>query len=239
MSSTSKPLSPERQQIEDALDQSTYFDWKDDSIRLICTTRPPGHNPAYGMSFTDYKKNRASMQSSEDVEKVRLSFCFPTFITNVSADMAIRNNLSHYRFLVLIIEMGLIHFQRDYHDQYTKVRETREGLFDSLQTDENERIYKQIQKHVIVFPDMPKGKHITPTVPEWLGNAVKEISVYLNMTTTDFVYLCWCLGVSNSMKGSNLPKQITKLIDRSIETFNFEFVAYQKQIDFNYNQMEI
>ena len=235
---THAPLPPEQQAIADSLDTALQFDWSEDSIRLICTTRAPPHNPAYGMSFAEYKKNRSSITTTNDAEKIRLSFCFPHFITNVSADMAIRNNLSHYRFLVYIIELGLIHFQRDYHDRYSDIRSIREGMFDSLTTDENERIYKQIQKHVISFPDMARGKHITPTVPEWLGNAVKEMSVYLNMTTTDFVYLCWCLGISNSMKDSNLPRQITKLISESLNTFNYEFGAYEKQLTFNFLQME-
>jgi hypothetical protein len=224
-------LTPEQEQLRQALDENTEYPWQDDQILLICTNPVPNH-PAYGMTFSEYKKHRNDIISSDDKEKVRLSVRLPVFIARVSADMALRNKVSsHYRFLVLILELGMINFQKDYHEKYQIIKSGRNDMYVKLNTGKNQRLYEQLDKQSIdMCFDMRKAKHMTPTVAEWLANSANDIATYLNMNTTDFAFLCWCIGVSKTMDDGDLPLQVKLEINKRIQHFDQEITFYSDRI---------
>jgi hypothetical protein len=228
---SNKSLTPEQEQLRQALDQSTEYSWQDDQILLVCTTPVPNH-PAYGMTFSEYKKHRNDIISSDEKEKVRMSIRLPSFIARVSADMAIRNHVSsHYRFLVLILELGMINFQRDYHDKYQIIKSGRNDMYVRLNTERNQLLYEQLDKQSIdMCFNMRRAKHMTPTVAEWLANAANDIATYLNMNTTDFAFLCWCIGVSKTMDDEDLPVRVKLEITNRIQHFDHEITFYSDRI---------
>lgn len=223
-------LTPEQEQLRQALDENTEYPWQDDQILLVCTSPVPNH-PAYGMTFSEYKKHRNDVISSDDKEKVRLSTRLPAFINRVSADMALRNGVSHYRFLVLILELGMINFQKDYHEKYQIIKSGRNDMYKRLSTEKNRRLYEQLDKQFIDMEIVARGsKHMTPTVAEWLANATNDIATYLNMSISEFVVLCWCIGVSKSMEAEDLPLQVKLEITKKLQYFDQEITFYSDRI---------
>lgn len=204
------------------------YEWKDDQIQLICASAVP-HHPAYGMSFPEYKKNRNALTSSDDVEKVRLSFRLTPFMSMVSSALATRHKLSHYRFLILVIELGMINFQKDYQDDYETIKQFRENMLAHLSDDEQSHQFMQLEKQTVDMGIISRTyKCFTPTVAEWLANTVRDTSVYLNMSTSDFVNLCWCLGIERTMP--DVPPQVHKYAIKQIKQFDREFGEYHKRI---------
>lgn len=227
--STAPPLSAEEQSIHEALDQSQQFDWKDDAIRIICASAVP-HHPAYGISFEEYKNNRTKY-SDDEQETTRIASRLPKFISRVSSDMAIMHKISHYRFIVLILELGMIHFKHDYADMYETIRHGREVMFNSLTTERNRMLYEQLDKQNIGMTcTSATRKLITPTVPLWLGDSVRETATYLNMSVSDFVFLCWCIGISKTIPKERIPNMIQLEITSTLSFFKFEFEVYSDRI---------
>ena len=204
------------------------------TIRLLCVEAFQKHQ-AYGMLFEEYQRKRSQFMDSDDSERKRLSFYFPKFPARVSSDLAIINNTSHHRFLILMIELGLITFHVDYHDEYKIVKDGRPSIFNHLTTTSNHHLYLQIEKQTIVLNSgtgykQGGSKHFVPSVPEWLYNAAMDAAVYLNMSISDFIYLCWCIGVQNSLPEDMVPKIVG---DHTLEvcyTFKMELQEYSDRI---------
>jgi hypothetical protein len=229
---TPKQIRPEQYQeyeltqIEDN-PGTEYFEWKDDVIYTMCTSVVPNH-PAYGMNFRDYVKNRNRVTDT-DQEKIRLGFRLPSFVSHVSADMSIIYGMSYYHFLTMIIELGMIYFQKDYYEKYTNIKEFRTGLYNSISNTRNRELYEQLERQTIQLCDAKrKSMLVTPSVPEWLGHAVKNTAVYMNVSCSDFVNVLWCIGVQKSM--DNIPSEVTKDIIITLRKFDFEMDMYSVRI---------
>ena len=175
-----------------------YYDWRDDSIRIVCTSVVPNH-PAYGVSFKEYITQRNQYVGDENGEKVRLSVRLPSFISHVSADFAARYRISYYRFLIMIIELGMINFQKDYCEEYTDIKNVQEYMLDNLKNENQRFFYNKAENQIMAFNISRKERQVTPTVADWLGNAIKDTAIYLNISQSDFVLLCWCIGVKKTI----------------------------------------
>lgn len=230
---------PYQTEEEIAVEQSeqTEYDWSNDSIRIVCATAIDNH-PAYGLTFSEYKKRRWEFLNNDDKDTIRIGFRLPPFIGQISADMALSNGLPHYRMLILLVELGLIHFQRDYHDHYQIIRAIRSNMSTTLATEDARAHYEQARKYTIVMLNYSRdSKVLTPTVSEWLGNAVKDTAVYLNMSVSEFSYLCWCIGVSNSMRG-DLQPAVQSEVDKVLKHFDFQIGMYTRFIETILDGME-
>lgn len=227
--SHSLPPSPEEQQYEESLNPVTEYEWSDDAIKLIFASYVPNH-PAYGMTFSEYRKHRLASYSEEESETVRIHFRMPNLLTAVSSDLAIRNGVSSYSFMMQVIEQGVIHFMRDYHDQCDAVKNGKAGMIDKLEDEESERKYVQIVKQTIALEARERGSRcLTPSVKKWVGNYIKEIAIDLNMTASDFAFLSWCIGTKVAVP--NLPERVKFHIENKISLFNSELDAYIKRIN--------
>lgn len=212
------------------------------TIQLLVTEAVPRH-AAYGMMFDEYAKQRSRFTEYDDSEKKRLSFYFQRLPSRVSSDLAFTYKTSHHRFMILIIELGLITFHVDYHDEYNMAKTIRKKVFDGVETETNLKQYMQIEKQTIELGSgagrmQGSTKHFVPSVPEWLYNAVTDASIYLNMSISDFTYLCWCIGVRNNLPDSVLPKIMGQKFDDTINTFNFELNEYIDSINIHIDKME-
>jgi hypothetical protein len=213
------------------------------TIQLLVVEAIPKH-AAYGMMLDEYQKQRSRFSAYDDTEKKRLSFYFPSFYGRIAGDMAIIHDVSQYRFLTLLTEIGLITFQYDYHDDYSEVRGCRKELVSCITSDTNRDLYTQLERHTLdlcssVGARMGKAKHFVPTVPEWLYNAITDTATNLNMSTSDFIYLCWCIGVVNALPESSIPEFVGKDINDIIKRFGRELKEYSYQVSNTLERMKI
>lgn len=202
------------------------------TIELIVTEAFPKHD-AYGMLFADYHAKRSCMQGYDESDKKRLSFRFPAYFAHVAADIALLQKVSLHRSIVLLVELGLIHFQVDYHDSYADIRTWRTDSYKNLKTEESLRKYRRMERHGVVIGSAVTGRaspQFVPSVPEWLYNAVMDIKSYLNMSGSDFVFFCWCYGCINCMTDDQIPEIIREDIKKSCNEFDYEIREYQRQI---------
>jgi hypothetical protein len=211
------------------------------TIQMICVEAIPRH-AAYGMMFDEYQKQRSRFSSYDTSEKKRLSFYFPAFHGRIAADLAIMHNTSQYHFMVLIVELGIITLKYDYHDDYSVIQDCRKELFGNLTTDYNQSLYMQLEQHTIEMCSgmgsrMGKSRHFTPTVPDWLYNAVSDTAVNLNMSTSDFVYLCWCIGASTAIQEDRIPGIVGKDFSAILSRFKMNFESYVFQVQNTLSRM--
>lgn len=133
----------------------------------------------------------------------------------------------------------MIYFQKDYCEQYTTIRDFRSSMYRSLLNKRNGSVYMQMEKQTI---DIGKCKRdsplVTPTVPLWLSNAVKDTATYLNISCSDFVNLLWCIGVKKSMRDENVPSLILLEVQDTIEKFDFEIEMAAERIEHLENKLE-
>lgn len=212
------------------------------TIQLICVEAIPRH-AAYGMMFEEYARQRSRFSDYDSSEKKRLSFYFPTFHGRIAADLAILHDTSQYHFMVLVVELGIISFKFDYHDDYTVIKDCRKSLFKLLTTEYNHALYMQLEQHTIEMCSgmgsrMGKTKHFTPTVPEWLYNAVSDTAVNLNMSTSDFVYLCWCFGISKAIQEDLIPEVVGRDLSAILSRFKMNFESYVFQVQSTMDRMK-
>ena len=197
---------------------------------------------AYGMLFEEYKKQRNRFSGYDDSEKKRLPFRLPAFQRRAAADLAILHDTPFYHFVVLVVELGLITFQYDYHDEYMQIRDGRKQIFSNLKTEDAQSLYMQLEQHTIEMCSgtgsrSGKSALLTPTVPEWLYNAISDISMNMNMSVSDFVYMCWCTGVQNSLEEHMIPEMVGRDISGITSRFKRSLDGYHYQIKSTIDRM--
>jgi len=205
------------------------------TIELAVIEGFPKHE-AYGMMFETYQRKRAQFSEYDPSEKKQMSFYFQGFPARVALDLALINKLPAYYFLVTMIELGLIHFQVDYHDEYIIVKEGRQKVFALLRSDTAKKNYNQIERQTISLGAAAgyrsgKAKHFSPSVPKWLYNAIMDTSNYLNMPVSDFCYLCWCISASNCFPNEMIPEMVDREICNVVQEFEFELKHYSTRIE--------
>lgn len=193
------------------------------TIQMVVTEAFPKHD-AYGMLFKDYHAERAKMAGYDPSEKKRLSSRFPNYFAHIATDIALVNKVSTYRTLILLIELGMIHFRVDYHDEYKHIMDARNRLYNEIITDSDKKLYRQVEKHTIELTQMKGGActHFVPHVPEWLYNSITDVKGYLNISVSDFVFFCWCYGCLNCFAENEIPAPILSDIKKVVDDFDFE-----------------
>ena len=204
------------------------------TIQSIVTEGFEKHQ-AYGMSFGEYRIQRSRLSNYDETTKKRLSYYLPPFYARIAADLAFINHSSVHHFMIMMIELGLIHFQVDYHDDYIIIKEGRTKLFNQLETVDGENNYMQLDKQTITLGSCTGAKfgtvkHFVPSVPEWLYNATTEVSKYLNMSGSDLVFLSFCIGIINCLEENRIPYTVTRNAKTICNQFDYEIKVYSKRI---------
>jgi hypothetical protein len=213
------------------------------TIQLLVVEAIPKH-AAYGMLFEDYIKQRKKFMSYDETEKKRLSFYLPLFPAMMSSDYATAFDISYHQFLVFMVELGLITFMYDYHDQYQTVKEGKKTLSKLVTSERNRIYYLQMDKQTICIGSCGgfkngKTKHFSPTVPEWLYNAITDSATYINMSISDFVYLCWCVGMKSALTNDQANPILDKDNTGILTSFDHEFSIYADRIEHSLIEMKL
>ncbi len=213
------------------------FDWR--AIRMLCVEAIPKHK-AYGMSFKEYRERRESVLDEDTTERKRLSFYMPSIQAAVAIPYSIEYRCSYHRFILLLIELGLIKFQYDYHDEYSAIKRVREKSISMLTGSmESEVKFMTFSKQSIDILASGAGfrnggsKHFVPSVPEWLYNSIADVSVYLNISISDVAYLCYCIGFSTCIPNAN--EYAKDACDQIISKFSAQLNVYSGIIKTIYN----
>ena len=212
------------------------------TIQLLVVEAIPKH-AAYGMMFDEYIKQRRQFSQYDSTEKKRLSFYIPLFPAMMSADYATEFKISYHQFIVFMVEIGLITFMYDYHDQYQTVKEGKQTLSKLVTSERNRIYYLQMDKQTICLgscgsKQATKAKHFTPNVPEWLYNAITDSANYINMSISDFVYLCWCVGMQNSLPNDQANSILDKDNAAILGSFDHELTIYSSRINYTLKEMK-
>lgn len=220
------------QSLLEDIPEEDRFDWQ--TTKALCVGDVRKHR-AYGMGIKEYAQRRKEFMDADDGDKRRMSFYLPTFHAMLSTDMASTLNMSTHRFSILIIELGLINFQVDYHDKYQIAKNRRKPLHMSVKTERDGVIYQQLGKQTISVNSSAghrqgRCKHSTPYVPLWLYDAVLEVSENLNMSISDLVYICWCIGISKAMDKNCICELLQKELHTVMSSFIIELDIYTKRI---------
>lgn len=195
------------------------------------------------MMLEDYQKQRARFIQSDTSETKQLSFYLPAFYGRVVVDLSILSKISHYRFLILLCELGIITFQHDFYDNYHTIRDGRQKICSLLDTSSNRSLYMQLNMHVIELESgsgyrSGKAKRFIPMVPIWLHNAISETAANLNMGNSDFVFLCLCIGIVNALPEDDIPKLVGEEMSEIIHGFELGLSGYTYQIEDTLKRMK-
>lgn len=220
------------QMLEEEIPIEDRFDWQ--TTKALCVGDVRKHK-AYGMNIEEYAKNRRSYMDSDDTERHRLSYYLPKFPAMLTLDMANSIDMSTHRFMILLIELGLINFQVDYHSKYQIAKKHRRDIHKQVRTQKAKTYYMQLDKQTISLSTGSGhrngiSKHFSPSVPLWLYDAVTEVAANLNMSISDLVYICWCIGVSKTMPNDCVCKMLDEEINTIMDIFITEFEIYIKRI---------
>ena len=202
------------------------FDWQ--AIRMLCIEAVPKHR-AYGMLFPEYKKNRERLLDEDTTEKRRLSFYFPKIDAAVGKTYAAEFGCSYHRFMLLIIELGIIKFQHDYQDNYSTMKRIHKNARQMIDSNGDLGLckFEQFAQQGIYLGTAsgPKDnrKHFAPNVPEWLYNAISEISEYMGVCMSDMIYLCYCIGMTSAIPFELKSCVIEKRSKEVIASFEMQF----------------
>ena len=77
---------------------------------------------------------------------------------------------------------------------------------------------------------MGKSRRLAPTVHDWLYNAITDIATSLNMSVSDFVYICWCIGINTSLPEGTLTEYVGRDITEILAKFQRELEEYAYQV---------
>lgn len=190
---------------------------------------------AYDLTFEQYLEKRSALSEYDLAEKKRLSFYMPLYPSLRSQDYAFKYKLSTVKFMVSVVELGLITFLYDYHDEIASIKYAREKMESHLDSARNGMIYVHLERQTISLDSTcgsrgGKCKHFSPSCPEWLYNALTDTAGNLNMSVSDLTYLCWCIGLQKTTTQNVLDKLTNDNIAVVLERFNFEIDILNKRI---------
>jgi hypothetical protein len=205
------------------------------TLKSLVEEAIPKHR-AYDMFFGEYIEERKRMLGWDLSEKKRLSFYLPLFQAMASTSYADMYDLAYSHFVVFISELGLIKFQYDYQIEFCKAKEGTTSLLRLVTSPTRKQYYMQLDKQRICIgsgDNFRKGaaKHFAPSVPDWFYNAISNGAVYLNMTMSDFVYLCWCIGITEGIEEDKINSVVNDDSNAVIVDFNTELVIFLSRID--------
>jgi len=205
------------------------------TLELLIGEGIPKHK-AHDMMLEEYMKSRTEYVRYDDTEKKRLSFYLPLFPAMRSSDFAYQFNTSLTKFLVASIELGLIRFMYEYHDQYDGAVSIKQAIGKKVSDRPGKILYMQINKQKITLGSASGVKsqgctHFTPNVYEWFYDALSATSTALNMSMSDLCYCCWCISMQNTMPNDMIDKMLEQDIRDVLEYFNIEIDIYGKRID--------
>jgi hypothetical protein len=124
----------------------------------------------------------------------------------------------------------------DFHEEYRLVKLGRKEAIKKVSNEDNRSYYMQLATSAIhigsgVGFQYGKAKRYTPTVPLWLYNAVMEVSSFVNMSSSDLVFLCWCIGVQNCLPEDMVPGILGKDTSTIIRKFSLDIEYMSKEIE--------
>lgn len=215
------------------------FDWR--AIRMLCVEAIPKHK-AYGMSFKEYRERRESVLDEDTTERKRLSFFIPTLPNVIAMSYALRYRCSYHRFILLTVELGLIKFQYDYHDEYSAIKRIKSNALDMAIDDIGvEKLIRLSNQSIVLGSGSGKNhpgttKRFVPSVPEWLYSAVADTAIFLNISMSDLVFLCFCIGLLNSTPKSELNSVIEKYCIDIINGFEIQLTGCTDTINSIYSK---
>lgn len=205
------------------------------TIQMLTVEAIPKH-AAYDMTFGEYLKQRSRFSEYDQSEKKRLGFYLPVFPAMRSQDFAYYYKVSLHRFLVMLIELGLITFLYDYHSDISTAKQVKMDLSKTITTERARMRYMQINKQTISL-NISSGyrngsvKRFTPYVPEWMYNAATDKAADLNMTIADMAYICWNIGAQKTLDLGMVDPVLDRDISTIMQTFQFELEAYIKRLN--------
>lgn len=219
-------------ELEDALlPEPQRFDWRTISLCVSCAIK----HDSYGMSFADYQKKRSNYLDRDANEKQNLTFYLPLFPSMISSDICTEYHLSRTPFIIRLMELGMITFQYDYHEHYSLLKSNRKRVSKLITTLKTKMCYLQMDKQTIVLNSCGGSKNgatkrYSPKVPDWFYNAASDAAVNLNMSLSDFCYLCWCIGMIKSIPEEQRNPVLNLEIEEILTHFNYELHMYTEQI---------
>jgi len=208
--------------------QGTLFDWKTISAR--CISPDPSH-PAYAMSITEYIKRRSEFIDHDDSAKAQIVFRVPPVLALGINRLARKHSITHTRYLVYILEHGLITFQKDYHAMYSIIGGDQDTLFDNA-TDENKLnvLAQSIKQKIQLGSACRENTLFGPCLQEWIVGAIKSTALSLNCTQSDMTFMCLLLGLRTDSKEFPLPDAYMEIINSNISKFEFELKMLSARI---------
>jgi hypothetical protein len=206
---------------EEAEEQSTdivYYDWSD--RKSLCIAPEP-NNQIYGKTVEEYQKCRRDTIDAKDDENTKpskLTFRIDPFIAVALSNLSRNYNISTYPYVIMLLELGMIHLQRDYHESLSIISIHTNNLLKQTITDKQEAIFLQLSKQTISLgTGIRTNKCFGPSVPRWLGNMVSDYSISLNMSKCDLANICIYLGLerdTEAMKMQRIQKKINDMKDK-------------------------
>lgn len=208
-------------------DESLLFDWKTISARCIS---PAPHHPAYGMNVAQYIKARSDFLTQEDqMSKMQIHFRMPPEVLIGIPKLAHSHSLSPTRYMGVLLELGLIHFTKDYHDTISSINAERDALF--MKSTNDFKMIQILKQTICLHTSSRKNDKFSPVVPEWMGGAIKSSAFELNCCQSDLACLCICIGIRIDSTVVNLPEYYKRNVESTITIFENELYELKRRIN--------
>ena len=218
---------PDVQPAENYSDDQ-LFNWQEISARCISPT--PNH-PAYGMSVSEYIKKRSQFENPDD-KKVQLHFrLFPEIVLGIPILSRV-HHVSPTKYVSYLLELGLITFQHDYHEKYSLINYEQDRMFNGITSEEMFQIMMWSQKYTITLKSASRdNKMFSPSVPDWMYDAIRSTSMALNAPQSDICCMCICIGIGIDAEEFHMP-------DAYLEKTNSIIGKFEFCLNMMYNQIE-
>lgn len=207
----------------------TYFDWKE--VRSLCISPEPSH-PAYDMDIGEYHKRRREFVDGdeESIRPQQLTFRIDPFLGAMIPIISKNHNIGSYKYITLTLELGLISFQKDYHESFSTIYAVTKNLYHTVTDEKTERKFLQIKKQKIALDTgIRTNQCFSPFVPGWIAGTIKEYAVCLNMTQSDMVNICFYIGITHD-KNIIINDYITKKRTAMLDKFDEELLYLERRI---------
>jgi hypothetical protein len=161
---------------------------------------PEKRHPAYGKTYTEYRKYRSrSIDEDADKKNSKVGFYCHPVIGRLLPTLARRRSMSMYSYINDMLEEGMIYFHPPHRDLYTEINDITDDLQARMSNDAQSRAVAKLCNQTISFDVCSrKNKLFVPRIANWLSEDIKTVSVDLHMTVSDTAYLLLLTGILNA-----------------------------------------
>lgn len=208
------------------------FDWQSE---VIAFQTPKIKHRSYDLSYRDFRINKLRSDTErQDRLTMRIDIVLADQLRIFKANY---EEGGIYVVASWLLEVGWIHMIYDYGEELEAITDMMVDMIDHNNNEERNDLLRRIDDMKIKMPsDANARKYLSPSMPAWLADSIRQVSMDLHMQQSDVCNLCIGLGMRTDFAEHPVSKVCAARIDKYEEEFSKRLDALVDDLTYQHSK---